>query len=311
MTGTAVLTQAATIYGERTARRPARRRPWLAALWLLLPSTLFLALFVYWPVLLVLASSFRITGFGQAASWGSGNYQRLFADAHFLHAAANNLIYALGTVLPSLSLALLFALGLQGSGRFIALLRTAIVLPMFLPLVAAASLFSFLFLPGAGLIDHYLGWAGLAATNWLGDPGLALGSIIAITIWKNTGYYMLFFLAGLAGVPQELLEAARLDGAGALRRFVHVTFPMLGPTIGFVAVIATLNVLTQVDHIVVLTQGGPSDATNVLLYYIYQQAQQNNDLGLAAAATVVSVAALLALSSLSLRTIERELHHEL
>ena len=137
-----------------------------------------------------------------------------------------------------------------------------------------------------------------------------MGSIIAITIWKNTGYYMMFFLAGLAGVPKDLLEAAKLDGAGPFRRFFHVTLPMLGPTIGFVAVIATLNGLTQVDHILLLTQGGPSDATNVLLYYIYEQAQQNNDLGLAAAATVISVAALLALSTVSLRTVERELHYE-
>ena len=183
-------------------------------------------------------------------------------------------------------------------------------MPMFVTLVAASSLFVFIFLPGGGLLDHYLARLGAPETNWLGDPDLALFSIVVITIWKNTGYYMLFFLAGLAGIPHELLEAATLDGAGTVRRFRHVTLPMLGPTLGFVTVIALLNVLTQVDHIIVLTQGGPSDATSVVLSYIYQQAHQNNDLGLASAATVVSVAALFALSTISLRALERGLHHE-
>ena len=113
-------------------------------------------------------------------------------------------------------------------------------------------------------------------------------------MWKNTGYYMLFFLAGLAGVPQELLDAAKIDGAGAVQRFLRITLPLLGPTLAFVLVIALLNVLTQVDHVIVMTQGGPSDATSLLLYYIYQQAHQNYDIGLASAATVVSVAFLFA-----------------
>jgi sn-glycerol 3-phosphate transport system permease protein len=121
---------------------------------------------------------------------------------------------------------------------------------------------------------------------------------------------MLFFLAGLAGISRELLEVAAIDGAGPFRRFWHVTLPLLGPTLAFVLIIALLNVLTQVDHIIILTKGGPSDATNVLLYYIYQQAHQNLDIGLASAATVVSVACLLALSLLSMRRLDRGMHYE-
>jgi len=276
---------------------------------LLAPSLVALTLFTYWPVLRVLLDSFTEAKFGHPPAWGTGNYARLFADAHFSRAVANNLIYAVGTIVPSLALALLFALVLQHSGRLAIFLRTLIVLPLLIPLVAAASLFIFIFLPGAGLIDHHLAKLGLGATNWLGDPDLAMGSIIAITIWKNTGYYMLFFLAGLAGISRELLEAAAIDGAGALRRFRHVTLPLLGPTFAFVLVIALLNVLTQVDHIVVLTKGGPADATNVVLYYIYQQAHQNQDIGIASAATVLSVAALLALSVLSLRRLEQGIHY--
>jgi sn-glycerol 3-phosphate transport system permease protein len=287
-----------------------RRRPTLTAYALLLPSGIFLLAFTYWPVLQVAIGSLTVRAFGGSAHWGIDNYTRLFADPHFATAVRNNLVYAAGTIIPSLTLALLFALGLREGTRLTSVLRTLFVLPLLIPLVAAASLFIFIFLPGAGLLDYYLARFGAAETNWLGDPSLALGSIIAITVWKNTGYYMLFFLAGLAGVPQELLDAAKIDGASAMQRFLRITLPLLGPTLAFVFVIALLNVLTQVDHVIVMTQGGPSDTTSLLLYYIYQQAHQNYDIGLASAATVVSVAFLFALSIVSLRTLERGIHYE-
>jgi sn-glycerol 3-phosphate transport system permease protein len=254
--------------------------------------------------------SLLVESFGGARSWGLGNYARLFADQHFARACLNNAVYALGTIVPALLLALLFALALREQTRLVAVLRALLVLPLMIPLVAAAALFTFIFLPGDGLLDHYLAKLGIGATNWLGDPDLALGSVIAITVWKNTGYYMLFFLAGLAGMPRDLLDAAKIDGARAFTRFRHVMLPLLGPTFGFVVPIALVNALVQVDHVVTMTQGGPSDATNLLLYYIYQQAEQNFDPGLASAATVVSVGALLAVSLVSLRMIERRAHYE-
>ena len=299
-----------TVRADPTAR--PRRRAWrhAPAYLLLAPSAVFLIAFTYWPILHVLADSFAERRFRGVAHAGWGNYARLFADPRFGHAVLNNLLSAVGTIVPSVTLALGLALALRETAWFATVLRTIVALPLLLPLVAAASLFIFIFLPGAGLLDHYLAPLGFAETNWLGDPSLALGSIVAITIWKNTGYYMLFFLAGLAGIPGELLEAAKIDGAGATRRFVHVTLPLLGPTLAFVTIIALLNVLTQVDHVIVMTQGGPSDSTMLVLYYIYQQAHQNYDVGLASAATVVSVAFLLALSTISLRSIERGIHYE-
>jgi sn-glycerol 3-phosphate transport system permease protein len=241
---------------------------------------------------------------------GLDNYRRLFADGQFGRAAWNNAVYAAGTIAPSLVLALMFALALRDTTRLTTVLRTFVAMPLMIPLVAAAALFSFILLPGEGLLDFYLAKLGLPMINWLGDTDLALGSIIAITVWKNAGYYMLFFLAGLAGVPRELLDAATIDGAGAWRRFRNITLPMLGPTFAFVVLIAILNALTQVDHVVTMTQGGPADATNLLLYYIYQQAAQNYDIGLASSATVISVAALLALSLISFRLIERGIYYE-
>jgi sn-glycerol 3-phosphate transport system permease protein len=261
-------------------------------------------------VLQVLLGSFTVRGFGLNAHAGLSNYARLFADPHFFRAVTNNLIYAAGTIVPSLTLALALAVALRETTIFATVVRTVIVLPLLIPLVAAAALFIFIFLPGGGLLDHYLAPLGLEQTNWLGDPSLALGSIIAITVWKNTGYYMLFFLAGLAGIPGELIDAAKIDGAGPVQRFFRITLPLLGPTLAFVLIIAMLNVLTQVDHVIVMTQGGPSDSTALVLYYIYQQAHQNYDVGLASAATVVSVAFLFALSMISLRSLERGIHYE-
>ena len=300
-------------FPREPAARSARRRsaaPLGAAAALLAPSAVLLAGFTYWPVLQVVWRSALVTRFGGGAIWGWGNYARLFADPHFAQASLNNLVYAIGSILPAIALALAFALALRVQTRLSAVLRTLFVLPLMIPLVAAAALFSFIFLPGDGLLDHYLARLGIGATNWLGNPDLALGSVIAITVWKNTGYYMLFFLAGLAGLPQDLLDAATIDGARAAARLRHVILPMLGPTFGFVVPIALVNALVQIDHVVTMTQGGPSDATNLLLYYIYQQAEQNFDPGLASAATVVSVAALLALSLISLRVIERGAYYE-
>jgi len=277
---------------------------------LLLPSLAFLIAFTYFPILQVAARSLLVQRFGAVGSIGLGNFVRLFGDAAFAQAAGNTALFAIGTIVPSIGLAFGFALALQGSGALVGLLRALFVLPMMVPLVAAATLFTFLLLPGDGLVDHYLAGLGLGMTNWLGDPALALGSICAITVWKNAGYYMLFFLAGLAGVPRELHEAATLEGASAWEQTRYVTLPLLGPTFAFVLVIAAVNVLVQVDHVIVMTSGGPSGSTNLLLSYIYQQAQQNNDPGLAAAATVVSVVCLLGLALISLRTLERGIHYE-
>jgi len=288
---------------------PGRPR-WVPVVALLAPAFLFLTAFTYWPVLRVLFESFMVGRFAGQRALGLDNYRRLFADPHFARAAWNNAVYAAGTIAPSLVLALLFALALRDTTRLTTVLRTFVAMPLMIPLVAAAALFSFILLPGEGLLDFYLAKLGVPAINWLGDTDLALGSVVAITVWKNTGYYMLFFLAGLAGVPQQLLDAATIDGAGAWRRFRNVTLPMLGPTFAFVVPIAVLNALTQVDHVVTMTQGGPADATNLLLYYIYQQAAQNYDVGLASAATVISVAALLALSLTSFHLLERGTYYE-
>ncbi|WP_436151822.1 carbohydrate ABC transporter permease [Bosea sp. LjRoot90] len=283
------------------------RRQTMLAFGLLAPSLILLTLFTYWPVMQVFWQALhnQIKIGGPQAYVGLANFTALFADAAFRKALSNNLLYAFGTVIPSLVLALGFAMALARSSRVNALFRSLFFLPVLIPLVAAASIFLFIFLPNAGLLDYHLGLLAISGPNWLGNPDIALWSIMGLTIWKNAGYYMLFFLAGLQAVPADAYEAAILDGANPWQRLRYVTLPYLKPTIGFVMVIGLINVVTQVDHVFVLTKGGPSDSTNLLLFYVYQQAVESYDAGRAAAGTLVMLALLLVISASSLRTLER------
>lgn len=289
------------------------RPRWARRAWpylLLAPSLLLLAAFTYLPIVRVAWESFYDKPHGAPASLfvGLRNYSDLFADKAFVQAVVNNLVYAVGTVPASMALALLFALALQRSGRVNAVMRALLLFPSMVPLVAAASLFFFIFLPGVGLFDYYLGKLGMHGLNWLGDPDVALWSLVGITVWKNAGYYMLFYLAGLQTLPGDVLEAATIDGANSWQRLRHIIVPLLAPTTSFVLVIALINVLTQVDHVIVLTKGGPSNSTKLVLYYIFEQAHENFAYGRAAAASVISVSVLLAVSLVSLKTMERGAH---
>jgi sn-glycerol 3-phosphate transport system permease protein len=292
----------------RSVRTRLGRRAWPYLL--LAPSLALLAGFTYMPIVRVIWESLQDRPHGTAKSLfvGLDNYIGLFSDHAFGQSVLNNLVYAAGTVPLSMALALLFALALQGSTRINSMLRMLLLFPSMVPLVAAASLFFFIFLPGVGLFDYYLGKLGLHGANWLGDPDVALWSLIGITVWKNAGYYMLFYLAGLQTLPTEVLEAATIDGANFWQRLRYVIVPLLAPTTAFVLVIALINVLTQVDHVIVLTKGGPSNSTKLVLYYIFEQAHENFAYGKAAAASVLSVSFLLALSVFSLKTMERGAH---
>jgi sn-glycerol 3-phosphate transport system permease protein len=309
---TSIATRAPGFPADMQKRRSMRPR-WARRAWpylLLAPSLLLLAAFTYLPIVRVAWESFYDKPHGAPASLfvGLRNYSDLFADKAFVQAVVNNLVYAVGTVPASMALALLFALALQRSGRVNAVMRALLLFPSMVPLVAAASLFFFIFLPGVGLFDYYLGKLGMHGLNWLGDPDVALWSLVGITVWKNAGYYMLFYLAGLQTLPGDVLEAATIDGANSWQRLRHIIVPLLAPTTSFVLVIALINVLTQVDHVIVLTKGGPSNSTKLVLYYIFEQAHENFAYGRAAAASVISVSVLLAVSLVSLKTMERGAH---
>lgn len=278
----------------------------------LAPALFFLIMFTYYPMLQVLWDSFFFKGYGEKVPSfvGFANYERLFQDPNFTQAVKNNIIYAIGTVIPSLAIGFGLALALMESTRFKNFARAVFFFPTLVPLVAAAALWIFVYFPNIGLLDYYLGKLGIGQTNWLGDSDIALYSLMILTIWKNAGFYMLFYIAGLQGIGEEYYEAADLEGANYFQRLRYITLPLLGPTTAFVFIIALIHVFTYVDHVVMMTHGGPIGSTNLVLYYIFQNAHEFNDAAKATSSTVVSVLFLLAISYASIRTMERGIHYE-
>jgi len=280
---------------------------------LLLPGFVFLALFTYLPLLRSFFDSlhdFRMVA-ETPVYVGLENYRRLLADPVFHAAVWNNLVYIFFTVVPGMALALALALTLKQNTVLNRWLRAAFFFPTIVPLVAAASLWSFIFLPGIGLFDHYLGrFCGSGSHNFLGMQETALGALIVISVWKFAGYYMLFFLAGLQAIPDDAMEAARIEGASNLQCFMYITLPLLRPTITFVAIVSLVYAVTQIDHVPIMTNGGPVNSTTVVLHYIQSTAMESQDFGKASAATFLTIITLFLVSWVNLKVIDRGTYYE-
>jgi sn-glycerol 3-phosphate transport system permease protein len=293
------------------ARRPGGGVVGLAAI-CLAPTLVFLVLFTYWPLVLSVIGSFqRWTLTNPARPWtGLTNYRDLWQDALFRQTLGNTAIYVLIEAPLAVLLGLAASLAVNGHGRLRLAARALIFHPVLLPTVAIAAIWLFLLNPVSGpmvdLTTRVLGWA----PNFLGTPVLALTTVALVAVYKNVGLYMLFFLAGLQAIPRELQEAARIEGAGEWRVFRHVTWPLLGPIALYVSITAVLDGLRNVDHIFVLTRGGPANASNVLLYETYLKAFEFWDTGRASALTVMLVAVLLGLALLAMPRLERGIHYE-
>ena len=283
--------------------------PWLV----LMPTLIFLFLFTYFPLFRSAADSLYDSRMNSdnPPFVGLQNYVRLLQDDVFWRALLNNLSYILMTVIPGIVLALLLAVALWENTVLNRWLRTPFFFPMIIPLVSAATLWLFIFMPGLGLIDYYLAkFFGPMNNNYLGASDSALIALSVIGVWKFAGYYMLFFLAGLQSIPASAREAAMMEGASRTQTFFYVTLPLLRPTISFVVTIALIYAITQIDHVPVMTQGGPNNATTVMLYYIQSLANDTHDLGKASAATFLTLILLFGFSVMNLRVLERGAHYE-
>ncbi len=238
--------------------------------WLFIaPALVLLGIFLIYPILWSLWMSFQ-TGRGMSFSFGGlANIQRLTQDTVFLRALGNTMIFLVVQVPVMLVLALLFAVALNDSklwGR--GFFRTAIFLPCVTSLVAYSVLFKSMF-AAEGVVNVTLGAIGLEPIPWLTDPFWAKVLIILAITWRWTGYNMIFYLAALQNIDRAIYEAARIDGVPAWARFFHITLPMLKPVILFTSVISTIGTLQLFDEPYNITQGGPSQATLTLSYYIY------------------------------------------
>jgi multiple sugar transport system permease protein len=286
----------------RRARLSQTKREWVAAYLFLLPDVLGLAVFLGLPMVLALGLGFfNVSGFGAYTFVGLANYQRMFADPLFLGSLETTAKYVAvlvpGLYVSGLGLALLVRRPLP----FIGLFRGMLFLPNVVSLVVVGLIWQFLLVDRIGVVNVLLSRIGLGGQSWLGNPDLALGSLLAVTIWFLMGFYMLIFLAGLQEIPRELYDAARIDGAGALRTFRDITLPLLKPTSFFVLLVSLVAAVAGpqgFDLVYVMTSGGPANSTNLTTYYIFQQAFQYSNFGYSAAMASFLVLVLLLLSGL-------------
>jgi sn-glycerol 3-phosphate transport system permease protein len=278
---------------------------------LLLPAAILLVAFTHYPAAATLYDSFFSTGTAVRPSRfvGVANYAALADDAVFWQVLRNNAAFALATIPTSIALAMLMAAWVNGKLPARALVRMSYFTPTVLPMIAVANLWLFFYSPQIGLLDKLTAAFGAPSHNWLGDPHTVMACLAVMTVWKEAGFFMIFYLAALQSLPPELTEAARIEGASRWYFFRRVTFPLLMPTTLFVLVNATLNSFKLVDHLFILTKGGPDNASNLLLYYIYQVAFSFFDTAYAATLTVVLLALLAGLAIVQFQLVERRVHY--
>ena len=288
---------------------PRRRRRGISpAWWFLAPALGAIGLFFVLPVLAAAVLSltdFDIYAIGDASTArfvGLDNYATLLTMPRFWKAMGNTL-YFVGVGGPlsvgaSLGAALLVS---AKTVRFRGLFRTALFAPVVTTLVAVAVVWRYLYHPESGLLNAALGALGIAPIDWLGDPAWAMPALILLAVWKNFGYNMIIFVAGLQGIPPELYEAAEMDGAGRWATFRHITLPSLAPTFLFVAVLTMVGYFQLFAEPYVMTQGGPLDATLSVVLLMYEEGFRFWNMGFAAAIAFVLFALILAGTVVQLR----------
>jgi len=277
---------------------------------LLLPAAVLLVAFTHYPILATIRHSLFVTRRnGTEVFVGLDSYQGMAADPIFWKALVNNFWFALGTIPASIGLALLMAIWVNRNMRGRGFLRLAYFTPTVLPMIAVANIWLFFYTPDYGLLDQLRSVFGLGGWNWLGDPSTVMGCLIVMVIWKEAGFFMIFYLAALQQVPPDLYEAARMENASRWQVFRRITWPMVMPTTLFVGINALINAFRVVDQVIAMTGGGPDNATTLLLFYIYQVAFSFWDLGYAAALSTVLLTGLAAVALAQFFLIDRKVHY--
>jgi multiple sugar transport system permease protein len=238
---------------------------------------------------------------------GLDNFVAIFADRAWWTAVSHTLVYTFFTVPVAMAIAVVIAVLLNAKLRARAWYRTAIFMPHITATVAIALVWAWMYEPNLGVINWVLSWFGIRGPAWAADPAWAMTSVILMSIWKGIGLKMVIYLAALQSIPQELYEAAEIDGASAVRRFVAITLPLLGPATFFVFVVSLIDSFQVFEQFYVLTpQGGPANATTVMTYEIYQSAFERFDMSTASAQSVVLFAFLLVLTIVGRRFTGRD-----
>jgi multiple sugar transport system permease protein len=288
----------------RVAREEAR---WGYA-FILLPFVGFV-LFALGPLLASAVISLHEYSLLGNARWvGTSNFQELWADARFRQSLGNTAFFLLGIPIGmAISLSLALALNRMKGAAFF---RSVYFLPSVTSIVAVSLLWMWLYNPEFGWLNGLLGLFGIKGPAWLQDPAWVKPSLILMGLWMGVGYSLLLFLAGLQTIPNALLEAASIDGAGPLTRFWRVTWPLLTPTTFFVAVTSVIGTLQMFGQVYMMTGGGPAFASSTTMYYLWEQAFQWNRMGYASAMAWVLGAIVLIMTMLQFRLSRRWVHYE-
>jgi ABC-type sugar transport system permease subunit len=276
-------TQTAPVPGPKR-RNSLRRRQALRAYAFIAPSAAVMLVFVLWPLVSSARLSFyKSSEFGPSTFLGLGNYRQMFGDPVFRGDLWRTLIYAALVTPTTVGLALLFAVMLNRRLHGRAFFRAAIFLPAVLSLGVMSIAWDYLLNPDIGLLPHWLAPLGISFGTGQADPTIAFIYVCVVGVWKNVGFYMVMYLAGLATIPQDLYEAASIDGASRFRQFRSITWPLLSNTSAFVFIMATIASVQAFDQIYSMTRGGPYFSTETLGYLLYRKGFLDLDFGYASA----------------------------
>lgn len=289
-----------------------RRRQAIYGWILLSPAVVLLSTFAFYPSIATFWSSIfsRQTRRRPSEFVGFENYSDLFADPTFWKVVTNNLIYAAATIPISIAIALAMALWANSKIPARGFIRTAYFTPTVLPMIAAANLWLFFYTPGLGVLDQIGGLFGFPSVNWLGQPSTALWAVIIVTIWKEAGFFMIFYLAALQTIPEDLKEASDIEGASRWTYTRRIVLPLLMPTTLFIMVNALINSVKLIDHLFILTKGGPNDASKLILYYIWEMAFAFFDAPHAAAMTILVLLVLGIVAGVKFTVLDKRTHYQ-
>lgn len=289
---------------SRTKRRISRDKldEMLTGYLFVLPDVLGLLIFVVGPVLFAFYISLnKWSGFNEPVFVGLKNYVTMTNDPRFWASLRRTALFTIGLVPTVYVLSLAMALLINRNPRGSTFFRTLYFMPVAMSLVIASVIWRFMFEPTYGFINYALGLIGIDGPDWLGSTKTAMLSVLIVTVWKSAGYFMIILLAGIQDIPLDYIEAARIDGANGWQVFRRIILPLLGPTSVFVIIILLINSLQAFDQIYVLTRGGPANATDTLLWYIYEEAFKFWDFGYSAAMSIFLFAMILVLTIFQFR----------
>ncbi|MDE2638363.1 MAG: sugar ABC transporter permease [Chloroflexota bacterium] len=290
-----------------------KRSEALAGYLFILPTFIGFAIFILYPLVESLRISFyEYSILGDSYYVELDNYSRLISDSRLRKTYGNTIVFTGFAVFFNAGIGLLLAVFLNR--RMPVLMRNFYRSAFFFPILIAhtyiAVIWQYLYQQDTGVINYYLSFLGVDPIPWLSHPAWAMAAIIIMDVWKNTGFAMLVFLAGLQSIPHEYYEAAQLDGANERQLFARITIPLLSPSIFFILVIFMIGALQVFDSIIVLTDGGPGDATRSVVMYIYQQAFQRLDFGYAAAVSWTLFLVIMAVTLVQFLVSRRWVHYE-